>query len=92
MSPGEQPSPGSNRSLHLIGQRLYLGLVRQRSDVGLAGEGDVVRQRAVQAAEAIKVEREAAAQPEGEHVAPAILSALITRVASIDRLSIAVWL
>jgi hypothetical protein len=47
-------------------------------------QADVVRQRAAKAAEAIKVEREAEAQAEGEHVAPAILSALITRVASIE--------
>jgi chromosome segregation ATPase len=47
-------------------------------------QSDVVRERAEQAIEAIRVEREEAATPDGEHLAPAILSALITRVASIE--------
>jgi hypothetical protein len=46
-------------------------------------QADVVRERAAQAVDAIRVEQEAAAQ-EREPVAPAILSALITRVASIE--------
>jgi hypothetical protein len=47
-------------------------------------QADVVRDRATQAAEAIRAERTTADSPESEQVAPAILSALISRVAAIE--------